>query len=122
MYVWVCANDWSDVDIIVCIHMQGATNLETIVQDKKQAEPFVIITGDLSCPDQAFLVVDCVIIGTVDITKIPLALLSAYFVFNICYVKGCTNVFSFLEVLLLNASVDKVTTAVKHFLTALQNV
>ena len=78
-----------DVDIIVCILMlQGATNLETIVQDKKQAEPFVIITGDLSCPDQTFLVVDCVV---------PLTLtLSAYFVFNICYMKGCTNVFGSL--------------------------
>ena len=36
-------------------------------------------------------------------------------VYNICYIKGCTNMLSFLEVLLFNASGNKVTPAVKHY-------
>ena len=105
--------------LLYLIIVQGASN---IAQKKKHPEPYILLTGDINDPDQAFLVIDCQIIGEVELKNIPITLLAAYFVFNICYVKGCHNMYSYLEVLFLNASPDKVSPTVKHFMTALANV
>ena len=102
--------------------MQGASNIYSIAQEKKQPEPYVLLTGDINNPDQTFLVIDCQMIGEVQLKNIPITLLTGYFVFNICYVKGCRNMYSYLEVLCLNASPDKVSPTVKHFMTALASV
>lgn len=102
--------------------IQGATNVESIAQMKKQLQPYLLVTGDMNEPDQVFLVVDCQVIGEVEIENLTLVLLAAYFVYNICYVKGCNNFFSFLEVLYFNSNSDKVAATVKHFFTALHNL
>ena len=36
----------------------------------------------------------------------------------ICYIKGCHNMFLYLEVLFLNACPDKMPSSIKHFITA----
>ena len=102
--------------------MQGASNIESIARERKQPEPYILLTGDINNPDQAFLVIDCQIIGEVKLNDIPVTLLAAYFVFNICYVKGCCNMYTYFEVLFLNARPDKVSPTVKHFMTALANM
>ena len=52
---------------------------------------------------QTFLVVDKTIVCEMEVTSdIPFILLAAFIVFNICYPKGCSNIFSFMEVLTLN--------------------
>lgn len=66
---------------------------------------------------QAYLVVDNHIVDEVPITDLPLALMAAYFVFNICYPKGCNNFYSFLEVVVLGYSPEKASPTVKYFLT-----
>ena len=68
--------------------------------------------------EQAFLIVDCQIIDEVDAKRLPLYLLAAYFVFNVEYIKGCNNLFSYLE--LLGAKPEKATALVKHFMGAMQ--
>ena len=45
-----------------------------------------------------------------------LTLLSAYYVFSICYPKGCHNFFSFLEIKVLGITPKKITSTVSHFL------
>ena len=66
---------------------------------------------------QVFLVVDNVIIIEVhNKYDVPLALTSTYYVFNICYPKGCHN-FSFLEIKVLGVSPDKISQTVSHFLS-----
>jgi len=68
------------------------------VKTKKQAEPYILVIGSYKDPTSLFLIIDCNIVCEI---KLPidaiLALLSAYFVFNICYVKGLSNVFTFLK-------------------------
>ena len=71
---------------------------------RKQPQPHLFGIGTLAEPEQYFLVIDCIIIGEVKVEQLPLILLAAYFVFNICYVKGCSNMFSFLEVFLCKSS------------------
>ena len=79
------------------------------------ARLYVIVVGTMGDPSQAFLVVDCHVIGEVELNKIPLA----YFVFNICYCKECYNMYSYLEVLCLDANASKISPTIKHLITAL---
>ena len=51
--------------------------------------------------------VDCQLIGEVDMKKLPLYILAAYFVFNIQYIKGCSNLFGYLETLLLERNLKR---------------
>ena len=50
-----------------------------------------------------------------NIGEIGFTLLATYFVFNIYFVKGRCNVFSFLEILYLNVNLDKMSPSVKCF-------
>ena len=63
---------------------------------------------------------DCQRIDEVDMKKLPLYILAAYFVFNVEYIKGCSNLFSYLEILLLGAKPEKAAASVKHFMGTVQ--
>ena len=91
-----------------------------MVEDAAVLTPYILMTGTLREPGQAFLVVDKNIINEIkDFDNIPLILLSAYFVFNIKYPTGCNNFFSFLEILLLKYPINKASITVKHFFTSI---
>ena len=78
--------------------------------------PYLLLIGDLKeTIEQVFLVTDCSIITEVKQDDSPLVLLSSYFVYNICYPKGCNNLFSFLEVMFFDSSLDKLAPTVKQF-------
>ncbi len=100
--------------------LQDCTNLASVVKDAGMLTPYVLVTGTLKEPGQAFLVVDKNIINEItNFDYIPFVLLSAYFVFNIKYPIGCSNFFSFLEILLLNFPMNKASITVKHFFTSI---
>lgn len=80
---------------------------------------YVLIIGDIQDPSQAFIVVDRQILTEVNITDIPLTLLSAFFVFNIHYPKGCNNFYTFMEAYTLGFSLSKASPTVKHFVAGL---
>ena len=103
------------------MRIQGATLVEAIVAERKQPQPYILATGTLSDPKQMFLIVDCVVIGEIKVEQLALIIFTAYFVFNISYVKGCCNMFSFLEVLFCKSNADKASSTVRHFITALNN-
>ena len=67
------------------------------------------------------LVIDGHIVCDINEHDIPFALLSAYFVFNICYIPGCHNVFKFFESALLNIK-TKLPPSVNHFMAALSSI
>ena len=67
--------------------------------------------------DEAYLVVDKRIIDQVEIGDIPFVLMAAFFVYNICYPKGCSNFYSFLEIIALKYSPEKASPTVKYFLS-----
>ena len=71
-----------------CILPQGCTSVTEIASCNDNLAPYVIIIGDLDDPTQAFLVVDRQVVTEVDIIDISM---SAFFVFNFCYPKGCSN-------------------------------
>lgn len=48
--------------------------------------------------DEAYFIVDKRVIDQVEVIDIPCALMAAFFVYNICYPKGCANLYTFLEI------------------------
>ena len=85
--------------------------MKALVSNITSLEPYVVLTGE-------YLVIDKQIVDQVtSVQDIPLLLMSAFFVFNICYPKGCNNFYSFLEVIVLNFSPEKATPSVKYLLT-----
>lgn len=89
------------------------------IKQKDQKEPYVLVLGSFKLPKQAFLIVDDEVVSEIEIQDIPLALLSSFSVFNICYTKGCNNVYTFLERALLNLYHKEVPPSIDHFLAAL---
>ena len=74
--------------------------------------------GSPEAPDQAFLAVDQEVFCEIDTRDCPLAILSVFFIFNICYTKGLANFFIFLEHIFLNYS-PKLPPSVNNFLSAI---
>lgn len=97
---------------------QDSTDLPTAISNKGQNQPYILLCGDLLHPDQLMLVIDNQVICDIEENDIPFALMSAYYVFNICYVQGCNNVFKFFESSLLNIK-TKVSPSVNHFMATL---
>lgn len=83
-------------------------------------EPYILVT-DHENTIKATLIVDKRVIDDVSGKRLPFALMSSFFVFNICYPKGCNNFYSMLEVLLLNFSCEKLTTTCKNLLPKIMN-
>lgn len=67
--------------------------------------------------DSAFLVIDCKVQYEIDIEDAVFSLLSAFFVFNICYCKGTCNLFQFFEVILLDQNPKKLSPSVNYLLS-----
>lgn len=61
------------------------------------AQQSIVVRGSLECIMDAFLVVEKKVLCKVPTKELPLALLSAFFAFNMHYPQGCTNLYSFLE-------------------------
>ena len=83
-------------------------------------QPVTIIIGDYRSPAQAFLACEKKIICEIPTKEIPISLLAPYYIFNMCYPKGCNNFFSFIEIGLFNINVKNVPYTVGTFLTRLK--
>jgi len=66
-----------------------------------------MIVGNYARPAQTFLITDCFVVCEIEIKVVPLALLSALFVYNIKYPKGCWNAYTFLEYALFSLNHKK---------------
>ena len=71
-----------------------------------QAEPMVVVVGDYREPEQAFLVSENKTVCEIKTGDIPIYLLAMFYVYNMCYPKGCTNFYAFLEMTLFKLSVQ----------------
>ena len=84
-------------------------------------QPVVIIRGQATHHKDGFLAMEKMLLSMVNVEYIPVLLFAAYYVFNMQYCNGCANVFSFLEVLFLNASPPR-RSKLKNFLHSLDNI
>ena len=91
-----------------CVYMQVTDDIKVIAQNN-HSEPYVIVVGDNTNPEQAFLVMDRKILSEINIEEVPVYLIAVFYVFNICYPAGCNNFYCFLEVALLNLKEPSIT-------------
>ena len=66
--------------------------------------------------------VDGTVVDEVPIDNLPFVLMAAFFVYNICYPKGCNNFYSFLEVSMLKYSAVNASPSVSHLLATLSSL
>ena len=97
------------------LFLQDTTDETEIIESKDQLEPYILVLED-----RALLVVDNHVIGEVESQDYAIALLSSYFVFHICYMNGCSNYFSFLEVSLLDGK-NNIPITVDHLFSAVKS-
>ena len=57
----------------------------------------MVVVGDHQSADQAFLVCENKTMCEISVKDIPIYLVAVYYVFNMCYPKGCNNFYAFLE-------------------------
>ena len=82
-------------------------------------QPMVIIIGDYRDPIQAFLICEKKVLFEVPTKDIPVSLLMPYYIFNMCYPKGCNNFYTFIEIGIFNIKVKNVPLTIGGFLTRL---
>ena len=95
-------------------------DIETVVQGC-QPEPLVVVVGDHHDAQQAFLVSENKTVCEITVSDILIYLLAMYYVFNMCYPKGCDDFYSFMEIALFKLPVN-VPGSVVNFLTRLDSV
>lgn len=101
--------------------MQGSSDVKAVVSGNQKLEPYILIIGEDTESIEAYLVVDKQVIDEVSFIDIPFVLMAAFFVYNICYPKGCNNFYSFLEIVTLRYSPEKASTSVKYLLTRISS-
>ncbi len=90
--------------------------MTNVIEEKNQSEPYLLVLGTWSTPVEVFVIIDQEVLCEVEIKSATLAIISAFFVFNICYIKSLVYVFTFLEIL-LNLS-PKIPPTVSNFHSA----
>ncbi len=97
--------------------MQDDTDVESIARANSFLQPYIIVKEE-----EAYLVTDRQVICKIELNHhIPLVLMAAFYIFNICYPIGCKNLYSLLEVLVLGNSMTKTTPCVKHMYSSIMN-
>jgi hypothetical protein len=92
-----------------------------VAASQRNLAPYILTVGYVKEGTQNFLVVDQQVIMEVKTSDIPLVLMSAFFIFNIHYPQGCTNLYSFMEVFALGFSSAKASPTVKHVMACLKS-
>lgn len=83
----------------------------------------MLVTGNITdAKKQIFLITDNEVITEITTIPPPLALLAAYYTYNIQYPKGCLNFYSLIEVLFIKKARTSVTASVKHILCDLADL
>ena len=96
-------------------------NVAAVATENQNVSPYVIIVGDVKQARQAFLVIDKQVVTDMEFEDIPVILMSAYFIFNICYPHGCCNFYTFMEVFTFKFSLSKASPTVKHLAASLKD-
>ena len=79
----------------------------------------IIIIGEYRNPIQGFLVCEKKMICEIPTKESPIYLLALYYIFNMCYPKGCNNFYAFIEIGIFNLGVKNVPITIGTFLTRL---
>ena len=88
--------------------------------DTPVPQPVMVVRGSLQQPNDVYLAADKVLILKIEINHIPVALMAAFYFFNVQYTPGLANFFAFMETYFLGIKPPKLTT-ISNFLAQLNS-
>ena len=83
-------------------------------------QPVILIRGSVQEPKEAYLATDKVILCKLSMENALLALMAAFYSFNVQYTPGCTNFFSFIDTYFLDHKMPK-RSRISNFLAQLNS-
>ena len=105
----------------LCLVVQENDNVNMAAQ--QHITPTVMIRGSLSNPKDAFLAVEKEVLCKLpNVSEVALTLLSTFYVFNMQYTHGTSNVFVLLEYYFMGIKAPKEKTKVGHLISELAHV
>lgn len=100
---------------------QETTNPRDASAEMCTAQPCIVVRGLMESPKDAFLVVEKKPLCKVPLQQLPLALIAAFYSFNMHYPQGCTNFYTFFEWLVLGKKVPNKRTRLSSVLARIDN-
>lgn len=90
-------------------YIQANTEIRALVawRELPVPQPLIVVRGCMEQPADTFLAVDRLILCKIKVAHAPLALLAAFYVYNIHYTPGYSNFFQLLECYFLDAKMPK---------------
>ena len=86
-------------------------------------EPTIVIKGSVSLVKDAYLVIQKEVLYKIpEMNEVVLILLASFYVFNMHYTKGFSNLFMYLEYHIMGRPVPRDKTKVHNFLAQLTHV
>lgn len=85
------------------LHMQEGDSVKDAVLQVPTAQPCTIVKGTLDNIKDAVLVVEKELIACIPPAELPLVLVSAFYAYNMHYTEGCTNLYTFFEIVFFKA-------------------
>ena len=97
--------------------LQGCSDAENIAADNNQLEPYILATEN-----EYHLITDGQVITSMSRADVPLLIMSAFFVYNICYPVGLGNLYAVLELVVLgfDTKAARANASVQHFMSMLK--
>ena len=100
------------------VYSQATIDTDTVADDMANPAPSIIFNGS-----QMFMAAEKNLICTLDqCVAAPIALLAAYYVYNMSYPLGLNTFYAFLEYVLLDKKPKKMATCFSHFITYSSNI
>lgn len=103
------------------ILLQETTAPKDAGLEMSTAQPCVVVRGSLQEPKDAFLVIEKRVFCKISLAEIPLALLAAFFSFNMHYPQGCTNFYTFFECFFMGKKTPNKKTRLASILARIAN-
>ena len=85
----------------------------------KTAQPCLLVLGTMTQITDAYIIAEKTVVCRVSINKAVVSLLAVYFVFNMQYPAGLNNIYTILEIVLLQTKPAKVSVVVNRVLSAI---
>ena len=103
--------------------LQKTANMKKAAEEVPTSQPRVVVTvGEQSDMKDAFLVIEKKTICGIPDTDLLLALLAAFYTFNMHYPEGCNNIYSLFEAALLGKKHPVQKTCLAADLATLSNL
>lgn len=88
----------------------------------EEPAPTLLIVGQLGSVKETFIVAETQLVCKVKPHEAPLALLAAFYCYNMSYPKGLETFYMFLDYIILDKRPKKMSSTLTHFITVVSSM